>query len=61
MKFIYKAKDQEGKLRSGLVMAADQLRAEQLLADNNLTIMSLDEQQDSLFSKFKPFWQECIQ
>ena len=55
MKFIYKAKDQEGKLRSGLVMAADQLRAEQLLADNNLTIMSLDEQQDSLFSKFNPF------
>ena len=55
MKFIYKAKDQEGKVRSGLVMAADQLRAEQLLADNNLTIMSLDEQQDSLFSKFNPF------
>lgn len=55
MKFNYKAKDREGKIRSGIVMASDQLRAEQLLSDNNLTILSLDEQQDSLFSKINPF------
>lgn len=55
MKFIYKAKDSDGKIRSGLVMAADQTRAEQLLADNSLTIISLDIQQESLFSKLNPF------
>ncbi|MCL5775361.1 MAG: type II secretion system F family protein [Patescibacteria group bacterium] len=55
MKFIYKAKDSDGKIRSGLVMAADQTRAEQLLADNSLTIISLDIQQESLLSKINPF------
>ncbi len=55
MKFTYKAKDQEGKIRSGVVMAADQTRAEQLLADNNLTILSLDEEQENIFAKINPF------
>lgn len=55
MKFKYKAKDREGKVKSGIVMAADQTRAEQLLADNNLTILSLDEQRENLLSKINPF------
>lgn len=55
MKFTYKAKDRDGKIRSGIVMAADQTRAEQLLADNDLTIISLDVQKESLLSKINPF------
>lgn len=55
MKFTYKAKDRDGKIRSGIVMAADQTRAEQLLADNDLTIISLDIQKESLLSKINPF------
>lgn len=55
MKFSYKAKDKEGKIRSGLVVASDQQRAEQLLGENGLTIISLAEEQEDLWSKINPF------
>ena len=55
MKFAYKAKDKEGKIKTGAVVAADQPRAEQLLGDNNLVIISLEQQEENYFLKLNPF------
>ena len=55
MKFAYKAKNKEGQIKTGAVVAADQSRAEQLLTDNNLVIISLEQQEDNYFLKLNPF------
>ncbi len=55
MKFAYKARNKEGKILTGIVVAADQQRAEQLLSENNLIIIGLDAQAENLFDKINPF------
>lgn len=57
MKFAYKARNKEGQIKSGMVVAADQARAEQLLAENNLIIIDFEEQKESLLAKINPFGQ----
>ncbi len=55
MRFRYEAKDNNGNLRQGTVVSESEARAETLLADNGLVIMSLQEQEDTLFEKLWPF------
>lgn len=55
MKFIYQARTRAGDFKKGLVTAANQSKAEQLLADNGLVIISLKEQRDSWLSKLDVF------
>lgn len=55
MKFLYKAKDKLGAVQTGVVLASGQSKAEQLLAENGLSIISLEGQEESLFDKFNPF------
>lgn len=55
MKFLYKAKDKRGQVRTGIVVAVDQKRAEQLLSENNLVIISLQQQEESFLLKLNPF------
>lgn len=38
-----------------MVIAADQARAEQLLTENNLVIISLEEQRENILNKINPF------
>lgn len=55
MKFFYKARNKDGVVKSGLVVAADQSRAEHLLAENGLVIVSLEERADNWFLEHNPF------
>ncbi|MBI3231964.1 MAG: type II secretion system F family protein [Candidatus Doudnabacteria bacterium] len=55
MKFLYKAKNKAGEIKAGTVMASDQSRAEQLMAENNLIIISLEQQEESYLTKLNPF------
>lgn len=55
MKFSYKAKGKEGNVQSGFVVAADQAKAERLLIENGLAIISLEQEQDNVFEKINPF------
>jgi type IV pilus assembly protein PilC len=55
MKFLYKARDKEGQVKTGTVVAVDQQRGEQLLLENGLIIISLEEQSESIFEQFNPF------
>ncbi len=55
MKFIYQARNKEGKVKEGFVVAASQDKAEQLLAENGFIITSLQVQEESFFSRFNPF------
>ncbi|MEK7618346.1 MAG: type II secretion system F family protein [Patescibacteria group bacterium] len=55
MKFSYKAKNKEGEIKTGDVVATDQPRAEQLLAENNLVIISLVDHRENYFAKINPF------
>ncbi len=55
MKFFYKARNNEGEIKSGMVVAGDQGRAEQLLAENGLLIISLEKREDDLLEKINPF------
>lgn len=57
MKFLYKARNKEGQIKSGMVVAADQARAEQLLAENNLIIIDFEEQKENFLAKINPFGQ----
>ncbi len=49
MKFEYKAKSQQGDVRTGMVVAADQVRAEQLLSETNPDALSPKEALDLLY------------
>jgi type II secretory pathway component PulF len=55
MKFLYKARNKEGKIKTGTVVAVDQTRAEELLLENGLIIVSLEEQNENPLEKFNPF------
>ncbi len=55
MKFNYKAKNKEGNIQSGAVVAVDQNKAEGLLAENGLVIISLEQEQGNIFVKYNPF------
>jgi type IV pilus assembly protein PilC len=55
MKFNYKAKNKEGNIQSGIVVAVDQNKAESLLGENGLVIISLEKEQSDIFAKFNPF------
>lgn len=55
MRFFYKAYNKEGKIQTGLVVAADQQRAEQLLVENGLTVSSLEEREESVWDRLNPF------
>lgn len=55
MKFLYQARNKEGQIKTGVVVANDQMRAEQLLEENGLVIVSLEEQKDDIFDQLNPF------
>jgi type IV pilus assembly protein PilC len=55
MKFFYKARDKQGVIKSGVVVAVDQSRAEKLLEENNLIIIGLEEKEENLFEKISVF------
>lgn len=55
MKFIYQARTKTGDLKKGLVTAANQSKAEQLLSDNGLIIISLKKQREDWMSKLDIF------
>ncbi len=55
MKFIYQAKNKEGQLKHGFVVAATEAKAEQLLADNGFVIISLKIQTENFLLKLNPF------
>ncbi len=55
MQFEYQAKDNGGELRTGVVVAETQDRAEKLLLDNGLTIIGLTIVEENLFDKLWPF------
>ena len=53
MKFIYQARNKEGVLKKGLVVASTEAKAEQLLTENGMVIISLVEQKESAFAKLE--------
>ncbi len=55
MKFSYKARNKEGNIQTGVVLATDQNKAEQLMAENGLIIISLKNQDDNFLDKINPF------
>src|SRR5437868_992043 len=55
MKFIYKARNREGKTQSGVVLAVDQKKAEILLAENGLVVFALEKEESSFLDKINPF------
>ncbi|MDR3643010.1 MAG: type II secretion system F family protein [Candidatus Doudnabacteria bacterium] len=55
MKFQYKAKNSQGGIQSGVVLAGDQSKAEQLLLENGLVIISLVKEDDNFLEKLNPF------
>jgi type II secretory pathway component PulF len=57
MQFEYQAKDNSGELRTGIVVAETQGRAEGLLVENGLTILSLTVVKENIWSKVFPFGQ----
>jgi type II secretory pathway component PulF len=55
MQFEYQAKDRGGELRTGIVVAETQPRAESLLTENGLTILALTIVKENIWSKVFPF------
>lgn len=55
MQFQYEAKDKNGNLRTGKVVADSQAKAESLLSDNGLIIVSLEVMQEDILQKLWPF------
>ena len=49
MKFNYKARNKEGNIQSGVVLAVDESKAERLLAENGLVIVSLENRARIIF------------
>ncbi|MEZ4180643.1 MAG: type II secretion system F family protein [Candidatus Doudnabacteria bacterium] len=48
MRFVYQARNLQGELKRGYVVASNPEKAEQLLSDNGLVIISIREQGESL-------------
>jgi type II secretory pathway component PulF len=56
MKFNYKAKNKEGGIQSGMVVAVNQDKAESLLSQNGLIIISMENAEgDDLLERLNPF------
>lgn len=55
MKFNYKARNKNGVIQSGVVLATDEQKAEQLLAENSLTVIALEKAEENSLEKFNPF------
>lgn len=55
MRFLYQARNRTGDFKKGIVTAASQAKAEQLLTDNGLVIISLKEQRESVLNKLDIF------
>jgi type II secretory pathway component PulF len=55
MKFIYLARNKDGESKKGIVTAATQEKAEQLLTDSGLIIINLTQQRETIFSKLDIF------
>ena len=55
MQYKYQAKDPNGNLRAGIVVADNQDRAEALLAENGLVILQLAEVKENILAKIWPF------
>jgi type II secretory pathway component PulF len=55
MKFNYQARNKDGNIQSGEVVAMDASKAEKLLAENGLVIVSLEKSQDDFLEKINPF------
>src|SRR5688572_4155462 len=53
MKFTYQARNKEGVLKKGLVVASSEIKAEQLLNENGMVIISLVEQKENLWVKLE--------
>lgn len=55
MRFFYRARDKEGVIKSGLVVAKDESRAEQLLAENGLIIIGLERREEPILERINIF------
>lgn len=55
MKFSYKARNKDGQVKAGEVIASDEGRAEQLLEENGLIVIGLEQKQDNFFEHLNPF------
>lgn len=55
MKFAYKARNKDGQIKAGEVIASDEGRAEQLLEDNGLLVVSLSQVSEDSLARFNPF------
>ncbi len=55
MQFKYEAKDRDGSLREGVVVAENQEKAESLIQDSSLTILSLSIVEENWIDKLWPF------
>ena len=55
MKFLYTARNNEGQVKQGFVVALSQDKAESLLLENGFTIVSIKEQAENPFEKLNPF------
>jgi type IV pilus assembly protein PilC len=55
MKFIYQARNKEGSVKQGVVVAVNQSKAEQLLGENGFIIISIQAQEENFLSKINPF------
>lgn len=55
MKFFYTAKNNQGQVKQGFVVAVSQDKAEALLLENGFTIISIKFQAENKFAKLVPF------
>lgn len=55
MKFFYTAKNNEGQIKQGFVVALSQEKAETLLAENGFTIINLKQQFENPLAQLNPF------
>jgi type IV pilus assembly protein PilC len=55
MQYTYQARNKAGQVKTGFVVAPDQAKAEQLLAENGFIITSLSERHENWFSQNNPF------
>lgn len=55
MKFAYQARNKDGGIKNGVVVAIDRNSAEQLLQENGLIIISIETQEDNFLDKLNPF------
>jgi type II secretory pathway component PulF len=55
MQYAYQARNKEGQVKTGFVVAPDQSKAEQLLTENGFIIISLTQRRENWFSRNNPF------